>query len=294
MAVLRKGRAERHSILFQYLMLGVQVIATLVGMVTTYTRYCVAKRWSVHRIVGLICILPPFLLWIRARYELATANAFTVMPVAPKKLCTDGLYSITKHPIYIFSGLYMYAYLLFMSNFKYILLFVCLYVPIQYIRARSEDLVLSKKFGYTYEEYSEDHDIFHSKGLGLHRHRNKKVRNDRSSSSRSSSRDGDHHTQVLRDGEDSTVRRRNHADDNDDSDEYDDYTNNRHKKEKDSNIIKSKRAVLRSINKQVTAQNSYNKFIFIGTCVLLGIATIDYVMHISIRSIQTVVYAFFK
>ena len=69
------------------------VIAAIVIVVSLWNR-----PWDFVRILGLLLLVPNFILLTTARLNLG--NAFSVSPQA-KKLVTTGLYSRVRNPIYV-------------------------------------------------------------------------------------------------------------------------------------------------------------------------------------------------
>lgn len=104
--------------------------------------------WTVARIAGLAIGVPSFLLLALARVQLG--RAFSVQAKATT-LVTTGLYSRIRNPIYIFGGLGIAGFLLWVNQPWLLLIFVL--APIQVWRSRIEARVLEEKFGAEYVEY---------------------------------------------------------------------------------------------------------------------------------------------
>ena len=105
--------------------------------------------WSGRRAAGAILIVGFLGLLTVARLELG--NSFSVTPQA-KTLVTSGIYSKIRHPVYVFStGLIASCALYF--AFPWLLLLVPIIVPVQILRARREEAVLTAKFGEAYTQY---------------------------------------------------------------------------------------------------------------------------------------------
>ena len=88
-------------------------------------------------------------LLVTARLQLGAA--FTVKAKA-SKLVTTGLYSKIRNPIYVFGALTLVGMAMVLGNWV-LLALVVLLSPIQMVRARKEEQVLSEAFGEEYERY---------------------------------------------------------------------------------------------------------------------------------------------
>ena len=114
--------------------------------------------WVVHqpltpmRLVGIAIALPCALLLMVARMQLG--SAFSVEAKA-SKLVRTGLYSRIRNPIYVFGGLLIVG-LLLLAGRPVLLLLLLVLVPLQVVRVRREEQVLSEKFGAEYEEYKRE------------------------------------------------------------------------------------------------------------------------------------------
>ena len=105
--------------------------------------------WNAERMAGLIVALPSLILLFIARFQLG--RSFSVTPQA-RKLVTTGLYSKIRNPMYVFSFLLVFGFLLALQK-PYLLLVLAILLPIQIVRARQEARVLERKFGDAYREY---------------------------------------------------------------------------------------------------------------------------------------------
>jgi protein-S-isoprenylcysteine O-methyltransferase Ste14 len=105
--------------------------------------------WTAARIAGLAIAVPSFLLLALARVQLG--RAFSVQAKA-STLVTTGLYSRIRNPIYIFGGLAIAGFFLWINQPWLLLCFVVL-IPTQVWRSRVEARVLTEKFGAQYLEY---------------------------------------------------------------------------------------------------------------------------------------------
>jgi protein-S-isoprenylcysteine O-methyltransferase Ste14 len=69
-----------------------------------------------------------------------------------KSLVTTGLYSRIRNPIYVFGGLVIAAFLVYIGRPLLLLVFLIL-IPVQIVRARKESQVLEETFGDEYRAY---------------------------------------------------------------------------------------------------------------------------------------------
>jgi protein-S-isoprenylcysteine O-methyltransferase Ste14 len=105
--------------------------------------------WTVARIAGLAIGIPCLLLLALARVQLG--RAFSVQAKA-STLVTSGLYSRIRNPIYVFGGLAIAGFMLWVNQPWLLLIFVVV-IPMQVWRSRVEARVLEEKFGAEYVEY---------------------------------------------------------------------------------------------------------------------------------------------
>lgn len=105
--------------------------------------------WTVARIAGLAIGIPCLLLLALARIQLG--QAFSVQAKA-STLVTTGLYSRIRNPIYVFGGLGIAGFFLWV-NMPWLLLIFVVLIPMQVWRSRVEARVLEEKFGAQYLEY---------------------------------------------------------------------------------------------------------------------------------------------
>jgi protein-S-isoprenylcysteine O-methyltransferase Ste14 len=105
--------------------------------------------WTAVRIAGVGLGIPCFLLLALARVQLG--RAFSVQAKA-STLVTSGLYSRIRNPIYIFGGLAIGGFFLWINQ-PWMLLFFVVLIPMQVWRSREEARVLTEKFGAEYLEY---------------------------------------------------------------------------------------------------------------------------------------------
>jgi protein-S-isoprenylcysteine O-methyltransferase Ste14 len=105
--------------------------------------------WNMFRWVGLLIAVPAAILLIVARFQLG--KSFSVSPHA-RQLVTHGLYSKIRNPMYVFSGLMVFGFVLAWHKPILLAIFAIL-IPLQIIRARQEAKILETKFGDSYRNY---------------------------------------------------------------------------------------------------------------------------------------------
>ncbi len=104
---------------------------------------------SVAQAVSLAVLAVAFCLFAVARIQLG--QSFSVAAKA-RHLVTTGLYSRIRNPIYVFGGLVIAAFLVYIGRPVFLLAFVVL-IPLQIVRARAESRVLEETFGEEYRAY---------------------------------------------------------------------------------------------------------------------------------------------
>lgn len=127
------------------------LITLAVGIVSLalFAMHAADLPWTAWRITGIAIALPAFLFFIAARIELG--RAFSVKAKATT-LVTTGIYSKIRNPIYFFGALMIVGVIL-LSGQLWLLLFLAILIPLQMVRARKEEKVLTEKFGSAYLDY---------------------------------------------------------------------------------------------------------------------------------------------
>jgi protein-S-isoprenylcysteine O-methyltransferase Ste14 len=92
--------------------------------------------------------VPAFLLFAAARIELG--RAFSVRAKATT-LVTTGVYSRIRNPIYFFAV--MILRIIIWTGRPWLLLLLAALIPLQVVRSRKEERVLTEKFGAEYLGY---------------------------------------------------------------------------------------------------------------------------------------------
>jgi protein-S-isoprenylcysteine O-methyltransferase Ste14 len=107
--------------------------------------------WTAWRIAGIAIAAPAFLLFVAARIELG--RAFSVQAKATM-LVTTGVYSRIRNPIYVFGGLTILGIIIWAGR-PWLLLFFAVLIPLEVVRSRKEERVLTEKFGAGYLDYKQ-------------------------------------------------------------------------------------------------------------------------------------------
>jgi protein-S-isoprenylcysteine O-methyltransferase Ste14 len=128
----------------------ISLAVALVGLCAAAVAFW-RQPWTPLRIAGAVIGVSSFILLAVARVQLGAS--FSIRAKA-YKLVTHGLYSKIRNPIYVFGGLVAVGVFLFMNRPQWLLIFVVL-IPMQIVRARREEKVLTEKFGEEYRQYKE-------------------------------------------------------------------------------------------------------------------------------------------
>src|SRR5260370_41812664 len=131
-------------------------LVTLAVVITGFSLYGMQAAplhltWTAWRIAGTAIAAPAFLLFVAARIELG--RAFSVQAKATT-LVTTGVYSRIRNPIYFFGATFILGIILWMGRPWLLVIFVVL-IPLQVVRSRKEERVLTEKFGAAYLDYKQ-------------------------------------------------------------------------------------------------------------------------------------------
>lgn len=107
------------------------------------------KIWKVRHTIGVVIMVPSFLLWALARHQLGAS--FAVRPQA-RALVTRGLYSKIRNPIYVFGELLNVGLFVFFGM-PWLFVVLPITIAVQVLRARIEARVLDAAFGDAYRAY---------------------------------------------------------------------------------------------------------------------------------------------
>jgi protein-S-isoprenylcysteine O-methyltransferase Ste14 len=124
-------------------------LAVAVLALALFVLHAVHLPWTAWRIAGMAIAAPAFVLFVAARIELG--RAFSVQAKATT-LVTTGVYSRIRNPIYVFGALLVLGLIIWIGRPLLLLIFVVL-IPLQIVRSRQEERVLTEKFGAAYLEY---------------------------------------------------------------------------------------------------------------------------------------------
>jgi protein-S-isoprenylcysteine O-methyltransferase Ste14 len=124
-------------------------LVVIVVMTVWLAAHVGSVAWTPVKVVGGVMAAAGVVLLIVARLQLGAA--FSVRAKA-KTLVTTGLYSRIRNPIYVFSAMFLVG-LVIVSERWVLLLPIALLIPMQVVRARKEERVLSAAFGEEYERY---------------------------------------------------------------------------------------------------------------------------------------------
>ena len=128
----------------------VTLVALIIGL-SLFGMHAAHLPWTAWRIVGIAIAAPAFLLFVAARVELG--RAFSVQAKATT-LVTTGLYSRIRNPIYFFGALLILG-IIISTGRPWLLLIFAVLVPLQVVRSRKEERVLTEKFGAAYRQYKQ-------------------------------------------------------------------------------------------------------------------------------------------
>jgi protein-S-isoprenylcysteine O-methyltransferase Ste14 len=129
--------------------LNLVTLATILVIIALFGMHAAHLPWTARRIAGIAIAAPAFLLFVAARIELG--RAFSVQAKATT-LVTTGVYSRIRNPIYVFSALFILGMIIWMGR-PWLLLILAVLIPLQVLRSRKEERVLTEKFGSAYLDY---------------------------------------------------------------------------------------------------------------------------------------------
>jgi protein-S-isoprenylcysteine O-methyltransferase Ste14 len=121
----------------------------IVALAVWLAMHASSVQWTPVKIGGAVIAAVGLVLLLLARLQLG--RSFAVKAKA-KKLVTTGLYSRIRNPIYVFSAMFLSG-IAIATGHPVLLFFLLVLVPVQIIRARKEEQVLTEAFGEEYVRY---------------------------------------------------------------------------------------------------------------------------------------------
>jgi protein-S-isoprenylcysteine O-methyltransferase Ste14 len=108
-----------------------------------------SASWTPVRVVGAVIAGIGLVFLLVARVQLG--RSFAVSAQA-RKLVTTGLYARIRNPIYVFSAIFLSGVAIAAGRPLFLLGLLVL-IPVQIVRARKEERVLTEAFGEEYLQY---------------------------------------------------------------------------------------------------------------------------------------------
>lgn len=124
-------------------------LAVLIIALSLFGMHAMHLPWTGWRIAGIAIAAPAFLFFVAARIELG--RAFSVQAKATT-LVTTGVYSRIRNPIYVFGAMFILGIIIWTGR-PWLLLILAVLIPLQVVRSRKEERVLTEKFGAAYLDY---------------------------------------------------------------------------------------------------------------------------------------------
>ncbi len=125
------------------------LVVVAAGLTAVVRNFWPAGPLPLYQAVSLAVMVAAFCLFAAARIQLGTS--FSVAAKA-QHLVTGGVYSKIRNPIYVFGGLLLAAFVVYIGRPILLLAFLVL-IPMQIVRARKESKVLEEAFGDDYRAY---------------------------------------------------------------------------------------------------------------------------------------------
>ena len=105
------------------------------------------------KIPGLAVLVSAFILFIWAQLALGNSWRLGIDRRHPGKLVTREIYSLSRHPIYLFFDLYFFAVFLLNANLVF-LLFNIIIASVLHLQIMAEEKFMSDYYGAPYKEYA--------------------------------------------------------------------------------------------------------------------------------------------
>lgn len=124
-------------------------LVVIVGMMVWLAAHVGSVQWTPVKVLGGVMAAVGVVLLLVARIQLG--SSFSVRAKA-RKLVTTGLYAKIRNPIYVFGAMFLVG--LVMVSERWLLLApIAVLAPLQMVRARKEEQVLTAAFGEEYTRY---------------------------------------------------------------------------------------------------------------------------------------------
>jgi protein-S-isoprenylcysteine O-methyltransferase Ste14 len=131
--------------------LNLVTLAVIIIGLSFYAMHAPHLPWTGRRVLGIAIAAPAFLLFVAARIQLGRSFSFQAKATT---LVTTGVYSRIRNPIYIFGAIFILGIILWMGR-PWLLLIFAVIIPLQVVRSRKEEQVLTEKFGSAYLDYKQ-------------------------------------------------------------------------------------------------------------------------------------------
>ena len=105
------------------------------------------------KIPGLAILLLAFAIFITAQFALGNSWRLGIDKMHPGRLVTKNIYSLSRHPIYLFFDLYFFSIFLLSANLVF-LIFTAAITAILHFQILAEEKFLTDIHGITYREYT--------------------------------------------------------------------------------------------------------------------------------------------
>ncbi len=104
------------------------------------------------RICGLMLLIIAFIFFISAQIALGNSWRLGIDRQHPGKLVTGGVYSISRHPIYLFFNIYFFSIFLLNSNIVFLIFTVFISI-ILHLQILFEEKYMTDLYGMLYKKY---------------------------------------------------------------------------------------------------------------------------------------------
>jgi len=159
--ILQPGKGRNNSL---FSMVSVLVVNAWIAFILFYLLNATFRGWleildvevlnSVWvKIPGLAVLVSAFILFIWAQLALGNSWRLGIDRRHPGKLVTREIYSLSRHPIYLFFDLYFFAVFLLNANLVF-LLFNITIASVLHLQIMAEEKFMSEYYGVPYKEYA--------------------------------------------------------------------------------------------------------------------------------------------